>query len=121
MIKFVPPHELATLQKRLRTAECDLKINQPRCHMSSSRNQTCQNVADINLSEGCFGTEIAQKYTEWSQMGAHRLKIGQIFAKIQCAHFGFEQIRQKRKYCSKYWNRITSCKQIVYSEMCQYM
>ncbi len=44
-------------------------------------------IADFNLSPGCFGTDIIQKCTKWSQIGVHGLKIGQIFAKFQCASF----------------------------------
>ena len=44
--------------------------------------------ADFSLSGGCFGTDIIQKYTKWFQIGVHRLKIGQIFAKCQCIFFG---------------------------------
>ncbi len=41
----------------------------------------------VSLSVGCFGTDIIQKCTKWSQIGVHGLKIGQIFAKFQCASF----------------------------------
>ena len=45
---------------------------------------------DFSLSGGCFGTDI-QKCTKWSQIGVHGLKVGQIFAKFQCAFFWFEK------------------------------
>ena len=31
--------------------------------------------SDFNLSVGCFGTDIFQKYTKWSQIGVHGLTI----------------------------------------------
>jgi hypothetical protein len=40
------------------------------------------NLSDFNLSGGCFGTDIIQNCTKWSQIGVHGLKIGQIFPKL---------------------------------------
>ena len=42
---------------------------------------------NFNLSGGCFGTDIIQKYTKWSQLGIHGLLFGPIFAKFQCVSF----------------------------------
>ena len=43
--------------------------------------------ADFNLRGGCFGTEIIQRCTKWSQIEVHGLKIWPIFAKVKCAPF----------------------------------
>ena len=48
---------------------------------------TISHFTDFHLSPGCFGTDIIQKCTKWSQIGVHGLKSGQIFAKFQCASF----------------------------------
>ena len=70
-----------------------------KCHFKSGPGKTkhCEKVApplklknkfaDFNLSAGCFGIDIIPKWTKWSQMGVHGLRIGQIFAKIQCTSF----------------------------------
>ena len=55
--------------------------------MEINWNKVNWNEIDFSLSAGCFGTDIIQKCTKWSQIGAHGLKIGQIFAKCQCASF----------------------------------
>jgi hypothetical protein len=34
-----------------------------------------KHISDFNLSVGCFGTDIIQKCTKWSQIGVHGLKI----------------------------------------------
>ena len=38
----------------------------------------------LNWRVSCYGTNIVQKCTKWSQMRVHRLISGQIFAKFQC-------------------------------------
>ena len=43
--------------------------------------------ARLQLKPGLFWYGIIQKCTKWSQIGVHGLKIGQIFAKLQCASF----------------------------------
>ena len=37
-------------------------------------------LTDFNLSAGCYGTDVIRKCTKWFKIGAHGLKIGQIFA-----------------------------------------
>ena len=59
------------------------------------------NFTDFNLSGGCFGTDIIQKCTKWSQIGVHGLKICQIFAKFQCASFPIRKNVKKWKYGRK--------------------
>ena len=54
--------------------------------------------ADFKLSPGCFGTDIIQKCTKWSQMGVHGLPIGQILAKFQCACFLVRKIKKDIKH-----------------------
>ena len=44
-------------------------------------------IPDFNLSDGCSYTDIVQFFTKWSQIGVHRLKLGQIVAKLQGAFF----------------------------------
>ena len=44
-------------------------------------------IADFNLSGGCFGTEIIQNYTKWSNIGVHGLSFGPIEAEFQGASF----------------------------------
>ena len=58
----------------------------------SAQDWTCYNSTDFSLSVGCFSTDIIQKYTKWSQIGVHALKIGQIFAKFQCTSFSITNI-----------------------------
>ena len=70
-------------------------------------------IADFNLSVGCFGTDIIQKCTKWSQIGVHGLKIWPIFAKFQCASFlirknveKWQYGRKKTQKCSFSWKKI---------------
>ena len=44
----------------------------------------------LQLKRGLFWYDIIQKCTKWCQIGVHGLKIGQIFAKFQCAFFWSE-------------------------------
>jgi hypothetical protein len=55
-------------------------------------------ISDFNLSGGCFGTDIIQKCTKWSQVGVHGLKIWPIFAKFQCASFSIRKNVEKWQY-----------------------
>ena len=41
----------------------------------------------LQLKRGLCWYGIIQKCTKWSYIGVHGLKIGQIFAKVQCASF----------------------------------
>ena len=54
-----------------------------------------EQLSDFKLSPGCFGTDIIQKCTKWSQIGVHRLKIWQIFAKFQCVSFSIRKNVEK--------------------------
>ena len=63
--------------------------------------QTDTQRTDFNLSVGCFGTDIIQKCTKWSQIGVHGLKIWPIFAKFQCASFLNRKNLQKWQYGRK--------------------
>ena len=54
--------------------------------------------SDFNLSGGCFGTDIIQKCTKWSQIGAHGLKIWPIFAKFECVSFLIRENVEKWQY-----------------------
>ena len=58
-------------------------------------------LSDFNLSVGCFGTDIIQKCTKWSQIGVHGLKIWPIFAKFQCASFLIPKNQEKWEYDRK--------------------
>ena len=62
---------------------------------------TCWQFSDFNLSGGCFGTDIIQKCTKWSQIGVHGLKIWPIFAKFQCASFLIRKNLEKWQYGRK--------------------
>ena len=44
-------------------------------------------LADFNLSGRCCGTDIIHKCSRWSQIGVHRLMVGQIFPTFQCMFF----------------------------------
>ena len=48
---------------------------------------TVIHLADFNLSGGCFGTEIIQNCTNWSNIGVHCLRLGPIEAEFQGASF----------------------------------
>ena len=72
---------------------------------------------DFHLSPSCFGTDMIQKCTQWSQMRVHRLKFGQVFAKFQCASFLVQKILQTRKRCIKCWNIIKNRKTNIYFEI----
>ena len=54
--------------------------------------------SDFNLSGGCFGTDIIQKWTKWFQIGVHGLIVGPIFAKFQCASFSHGKTSNKLQY-----------------------
>ena len=49
----------------------------------------------LQLKHGLFWYGLIQKCTKWCQIGVHGLKIGQIFAKFQCASF-FDSKCQKK-------------------------
>ena len=55
-------------------------------------------IADFNLSGGCFGTDIIQNCTKWSNIGVHGLSFGPIFAKFQCASFLLRKSDEKWPY-----------------------
>ena len=44
-------------------------------------------LSNFNLSEGCFGTDIIQNCTKWSDIIIHGLSFRPIFAKFHCASF----------------------------------
>ena len=54
--------------------------------------------ADFNLSGGCFGTDILQKYTKLSKIRVHGPIFGPIFAKFQCASFLLRKNVEKWQY-----------------------
>ena len=56
---------------------------------------------DFSLSPGCFGTDIIQNCTKWSNIGVHGLKIWPIFAKFQCASFLIRKNVKKWQYGRK--------------------
>ena len=71
-------------------------------------------TSGFNLSGGCFGTDIVQKWTKWSQIGLHGLKFGQIFAKCQCALFLLRQMHKKLKHIFRNSNIIKCHKKQLY-------
>ena len=52
-------------------------------------------LSDFNLSPGCFGTDIIQNCTKWSNIGVHGLKIGPIEAEFQGASFLIQKNAEK--------------------------
>ena len=64
------------------------------------------NISDFNLSGGCFGNDIIQKCTKWSQIGVHGLIIGQVFAKFQCASDIFAFVWPKFVFVYIFSNQI---------------
>ena len=50
---------------------------------------------DFSLSPGCFGTNIIQNCTKWSNIGVHGLKIGPIEAEFQGASFLIQKNAEK--------------------------
>ena len=57
--------------------------------------------SDFNLSGGCFGTDIIQNCTKWSNIGVHGLSFGPIFAKFHCASFLLRKNQKKWQYGRK--------------------
>ena len=89
-IKSTSNHEKTQEHKSLKCQTA------PSNHKNASKNikkhiAKCSNVTsnhtDFYLSPGCFGTDIIQKCTKWSQIGIHGLKIRQIFSKCACVSF----------------------------------
>ena len=64
---------------------------------------------DFNLSGGCFGTDVIQNHTKWSNIGDHGLIFGPIFAKFQCAFFN-------SKKCGKWQYGQKKHKHFVFRE-----
>ena len=74
------------------------------CHQSVPHWKTGLNfklgmqISDFNLSGGCFGTDIIQNCTKWSNIGVHGLIFGPIFAKFHCASFSIRNNKEKLLY-----------------------
>ena len=51
--------------------------------------------SDFNLSGGCFGTEIIQNCTKWSNIGVHGLSFGPIEAEFQGVSFLIQKNAEK--------------------------
>ena len=69
----------------------------------------CKLVPDFNFSVGCFGTDIIQKCTKWSQIGVHGLKIGQIFANFNARLFWFEKMWKQNDMVEKKHKHVIFC------------
>ena len=65
----------------------DINVPTPYIHLRIS--------PDFNLSGGCFGTEIIQNATKWSNIGVHGLSIGPIEAEFQGASFLIQKNAEK--------------------------
>ena len=44
-------------------------------------------LTGFSLSGGCFGIDVIQNCTKWSNMGVHGLSYGPFGAKLRCASF----------------------------------
>ena len=56
---------------------------------------------DFILNGGCFGTDIIQNCTKWSNIGVHGLSYGPFVAKLRCASFLFQKNEEKWQYGPK--------------------
>ena len=62
--------------------------------------------ADFSLSGGCFGTDIIQNCTKWSNMGLHGLSYGPFVAKLRCA----SSLNSKKSRTMTIWsNKTQTC------------
>ena len=69
-------------------------------------------LTDFNLSGDCFGTDIIQNCTKWSNMEVHGRSFGPIFAKFHCASFLFQKVGKDDKMVQKNTNMPFFVKQI---------
>ena len=75
-------HQISADLLERRACEMPVKSSNPFQSTSQLINPT-----DFNLSGGCFGTDIIQNCTKWSNMGVHGLSLGPFVAKLRCASF----------------------------------
>ena len=53
----------------------------------------------FSLNGGCFGTDIIQIFTKWSNVGVHGLSYGPFVTKLHCASFLIRKHQENWQYC----------------------
>ena len=70
-----------------------------KCHLKEAKtiqqSRPPNHYSDFNLSGGCFGTEIIQNCTKWSNIEVHGLRLGPIEAEFQGASSSIQKNAEK--------------------------
>ena len=69
--------------------------------------------AGFSLSGGCFGTDIIQSCTKWSNMGVRGLSYGPFVATLRCASFLIRTNEEQLLYGPKQQNNVEIRQQII--------